>query len=351
MPQRDSYAAVDFGMASRLAGFLWVLTGLGEIAMVLLALLTGGPSPSDDPVRIVLAAVLVGGALAVGVNLARNGRALGPRALLVHPSAGAAQVLALRLALGDGLGLLELLVAWIVFVAALHPGRIVVAFAIVSQAAATAASLLAHGDVRGILDHVLLWSGLSFLAFLLLRGVRTQRADLRRRVQDADRLARVDALTGLANRRALDDALEREAARAGRGNTELAIVVADIDAFKAVNDTAGHEAGDACLQGVAGVLRRELRRPDLAFRWGGDEFVLLLPDANESGAEGVANRICLATAEHVHRPDGSPLGLSWGSATLEPGLSARDALAAADGALVASKRRRANAPARTRVRD
>jgi diguanylate cyclase (GGDEF)-like protein len=107
-----------------------------------------------------------------------------------------------------------------------------------------------------------------------------------------DRLARIDALTGVANRRALDETLVAEWRRATRTATWLSLVIVDIDFFKAYNDTYGHPAGDAILARVARLVERELRRPaDFAARFGGEEFVVLLPETSLEGAVAVAERI------------------------------------------------------------
>jgi diguanylate cyclase (GGDEF)-like protein len=110
--------------------------------------------------------------------------------------------------------------------------------------------------------------------------------------------ATIDALTGLANRRQLDAALEQEWLRARRGRDPLALVLVDIDHFKAYNDRYGHPAGDACLRRIAETLRSVCRRPaDLVARYGGEEFALLLPSTPLSGAEHVMQRLL----ESVHR--------------------------------------------------
>ena len=98
-----------------------------------------------------------------------------------------------------------------------------------------------------------------------------------------ERQALVDGLTGLANRRAASDALHAEAARAERLETPLSIVLADLDGFKDVNDAHGHAVGDEVLQAFADVLRETLRESDVAGRWGGEEFLLLLPGADAEG--------------------------------------------------------------------
>jgi diguanylate cyclase (GGDEF)-like protein/PAS domain S-box-containing protein len=106
------------------------------------------------------------------------------------------------------------------------------------------------------------------------------------------RLATLDSLTGLANRRFLDDRAERELGLARQNGRAVAMLLIDADHFKAFNDTYGHQAGDHCLQQIAAVIQAHASRPsDLAARYGGEEFALLLPDTDVDGARTVAERI------------------------------------------------------------
>ena len=103
-------------------------------------------------------------------------------------------------------------------------------------------------------------------------------------------LASTDGLTGLTNRRALDDALDTEMARNRRSNAPLALLMIDVDKFKSYNDLYGHQAGDEVLKAVAQCLKTSLKRPaDLAARYGGEEFVAILPETGEDGAYFIAN--------------------------------------------------------------
>lgn len=105
-------------------------------------------------------------------------------------------------------------------------------------------------------------------------------------------LASHDYLTGLLNRRAWDDLLEREIRRAARNGASLAVIMADVDLFKKYNDHYGHQAGDECLRKVAEQFRAATRRPgDAAGRYGGEEFCVVLPDTDEAAAREIADRI------------------------------------------------------------
>jgi two-component system, chemotaxis family, response regulator WspR len=162
--------------------------------------------------------------------------------------------------------------------------------------------------------------------------------------QESKRLSGADALTELANRRLFDETLEREWDRAGRTRQPLAIILADIDRFKAHNDTYGHQAGDECIRQVAAVLKRGVRQPsDLVARYGGEEFAVILPSADVAGAAVVAERMrrdveSLKLA-HVNNVVGHDVTVSLGVAVMVPDTSASISalVAAADEALYRAK--------------
>ncbi|MBI4820889.1 MAG: diguanylate cyclase [Deltaproteobacteria bacterium] len=109
-------------------------------------------------------------------------------------------------------------------------------------------------------------------------------------LKERARLARTDHLTKLGNRRAAEDALKREHARAERG-AKVSVVMFDLDRFKQLNDSLGHEMGDRVLKQVARALRVSARGSDVVFRWGGEEFLAILPDVDELGAKAFAERV------------------------------------------------------------
>ncbi|HET8757856.1 MAG TPA: GGDEF domain-containing protein [Solirubrobacteraceae bacterium] len=161
--------------------------------------------------------------------------------------------------------------------------------------------------------------------------VTTALALLMARVRGQARLARVDQLTHLANRRALDElfALPRTGT--------LVLAIGDLDGFKQINDRHGHLAGDACLAAVARVLSESSRAGDQVFRWGGDEFAVLLPDASEAVARGVLERLEAAVADAVRDPSGAPVTITFGHAAGGPDAELRALTSAADAALLARK--------------
>jgi diguanylate cyclase (GGDEF)-like protein len=153
--------------------------------------------------------------------------------------------------------------------------------------------------------------------------------------------ALVDGLTGLANRRQCERSLTSELARAQRFAGPLAVVVADLDDFKDVNDRFGHPAGDVVLREFAAVLRETLRDADLAGRWGGEEFILILPGTDVDGAVKLAERIREELRNRaIVTPDGASISItsSFGVASYPPAQSEEKLVAAADSALYAAKR-------------
>jgi diguanylate cyclase (GGDEF)-like protein len=148
--------------------------------------------------------------------------------------------------------------------------------------------------------------------------------------------ALTDDLTELPNRRALDEAMTKALADAARGGERLAIVMADVDRFKAINDTFGHHAGDDVLRLFAQRLRDALRPRDQAFRHGGEEFCMLLPATDAAGARDFAERL----RERVTMPATATmhaLTASYGVAAWQPGDDADALFARADRALYRAK--------------
>jgi diguanylate cyclase (GGDEF)-like protein len=155
----------------------------------------------------------------------------------------------------------------------------------------------------------------------LMARVQTQ-LKIRRLTRELRQIATQDGLTGVANRRAFDQALAREWRLAERARQPLSLLMVDVDFFKRYNDHYGHQAGDECLKQLAKLLQTLSQRPgDLAARYGGEEFVLLLSDASWQGAEHVAQRL-LQAVQALHLPHAtSELGyvtVSVGLACQEP---------------------------------
>jgi diguanylate cyclase (GGDEF)-like protein len=156
----------------------------------------------------------------------------------------------------------------------------------------------------------------------------------------AESLARVDALTGLANRRQLDTDLELEIERAARYGRPLAFLMIDVDHFKEVNDTFGHALGDDVLQGLASVLREHMRAGDTAYRYGGEEFAILARETDSDGGWAVGERLRRAVERQyaAHAAQDIPITVSIGLASDVTGDdTAADLITAADRALYDAK--------------
>ena len=147
--------------------------------------------------------------------------------------------------------------------------------------------------------------------------------ELKRQRDLLARLSSLDGLTGVANRRAFDDTLDREWRRAARAGSELALIMIDIDHFKAYNDRYGHLAGDDCLRRVARTLAATSVRPaDFLARFGGEEFACVLPETDAAGARFLAEKMRRAVGElavpHVASPSAHHVSISLGVATARP---------------------------------
>jgi diguanylate cyclase (GGDEF)-like protein len=176
---------------------------------------------------------------------------------------------------------------------------------------------------------------------LLLRTVANQAAVA---VNHAGLFAQIqqqaltDALTGCYNRRSFEMQFDREMLMARRQHHPLSLIMLDLDRFKQLNDSAGHDAGDEALRKLADCFKQELRGVDSAARFGGDEFALILPQAYPEGAQIVAERL-RARIEAIHIPGFGKLSASMGIATFPShGGSRTDLVVAADAALYSAKR-------------
>ena len=157
-----------------------------------------------------------------------------------------------------------------------------------------------------------------------------------RRFREARQLADMDALTGLHNRRFFHETLAREVARAHRYDRKLALIILDLDDFKAINDRIGHLAGDAVLADAADVVRSVVRSADIACRVGGDEFAVILPESGKAEAEQLYARLQKALEARPIR-DAGRVHLSAGVAELTRDDDARTYFERADHALYGAK--------------
>jgi diguanylate cyclase (GGDEF)-like protein len=175
-----------------------------------------------------------------------------------------------------------------------------------------------------------------------LQLVRARR-ELVHQLQIAERTARTDALTGIYNRRWLDETLLREVARLERTKGHFTIMMADVNDFKLINTRVGHVEGDRILVEVAHLLQRNFRASDSVVRYAGDEFIALMPDTDLAQARVAVDRLQRFVEARNARHDNSiTLGLSCGLATFIPGMSIDALIEAADEDMFAQKPRRSD---------
>ena len=305
-PVRAGAGSAERLLLRRVAGAAAAFVALGVLVLVGLA------PPEEMWGWAVLAATA---ALGAGVALTLSRRSLPPLWLHASSLALIAGLCAIDASAGADPPYRQLILLQLVSVCVIHAPRRA-GLALLLAALGLLAPVAERGwpldDVLEWATRAVVWSLCGTMAVVWASSARAQRTALYA-------LARVDSLTGLGNRRAFDEALGREIARAHRTASPLAIALGDVDHFKAINDRVGHTAGDRVLQDVAAALRGS----DLCFRWAGDEFALIFPGADVSEARAAAARVA----------DSLEIGISFGCAELAPGMGAIELLEAADRAL------------------
>jgi diguanylate cyclase (GGDEF)-like protein len=197
--------------------------------------------------------------------------------------------------------------------------------------------------VRGLIGLVLIFNAYTIYQQIMVKKLRHQFSSkldemraLQIRAEKFERMARVDPLTGLYNRRVAGERLAAEASRSQRYGHRLTVVALDLDKFKQVNDIYGHLAGDQVLKEFAARLSSTIRLSDFAFRMGGDEFLVLLPECSASQVDIILAR--LRPMETEYSGHKIPICFSAGRVGYEPGESTDQFLERADRTLYAEKR-------------
>jgi diguanylate cyclase (GGDEF)-like protein len=336
-PRDDPYAGVFLDEPRRIGGVLCL------VLVALAAPLAAAAPPTeaiDDGGWFVLGGIEALNLIAAYLLL-RPGSAVGFNGMLALTYFAIAQIAVVEwLAGGHQTPYHQLYLAPAVLPPSLHPPRR--AFSILIATTGALFLPLAYDGWNGeqaadmALQAAFIWM-LALITMVVMNAVREQRLGLLVEGEEANRLARSDALTGLGNRLAFNEALEREIARSRRTGAPVSILVLDLDGFKGINDRFGHPVGDQTLKAVATGMLSAVRVPDTCFRWGGDEFAVLLPETGrEAGAE-VGERLRGAIRSPL--PGGAPVGLTYGIAELADGQGAAELVAAADSRLLEAKRR------------
>ncbi len=228
----------------------------------------------------------------------------------------------------------EMYYLWVVLYAAYFFGPVATAMQAAGIALAYAATLIAIDPGPIAVSRWLSTVGLVVGSAVVVRLLSARVARL---VASLERMARTDHLTGMPNRLAFEELFERQVTCALRTNRPFALLLADLDRFKELNDRLGHAAGDAALAELGRLFSAELG-PDVAARVGGDEFAVLLPETDRDGARETGDRIARAVFDRL-RDRGAPVTLSYGVSTFgADGRTLDDLTKAADEALYTAKR-------------
>ncbi len=315
MAGADPYEHVELDTATRIGGAILLTTTLFALVAVLIAPPTG---PLGWPGVI----GLLSGSAGLGVLQLKRSRPSRPTTLLVGVYAGLVGATLYRLSAGPDAPFAQVLLLVTAYACMVHPIR----RAVFTLGAASALALTPvlyetvdrHFVAATVSQLLLMWCfGLIVMAFMT--RVRHQREEAKANSE----LARIDALTNLQNRRALEEALPIAVHHHRRHNRDLSVLVCDLDDFKGINDTFGHQVGDEVLRKVALSLAAALRLSDPCFRWGGDEFVALLPEAGFGVATDISARVRETVALSCRTPDGRPVRVTVGAAQLGPTRRAR----------------------------
>jgi diguanylate cyclase (GGDEF)-like protein len=356
-PRPDPFAGGDLGNAQRLGGLFWTV-------LILLTVALWALSPPNDAIGA--AGWIPAAAVAIGLGGAafamRRERLPSWDKLLAVAYLTVVGIAVMQwLAGGTSAPYERLLLLPMGLVAAIQPPRriaVFMGFLLLSLAAPffydgwNAHAANASGAT------FVIWCGLAMGVNVLMSGVRAQRlaqaeaaseareeatearekaSEAWEEATEAREEARVDALTALPNRRAFNETLGSEVERARRLEFPLCMAMVDIVNFKEINDRWSYAEGDRALRAVSTAMRSALREPDLCFRWGGDEFALILGGATAEEATELGDRLVNEVGAACRRPDTEPIKLRFAVAQLWEGMPAEELVELAGIALTSSR--------------
>jgi diguanylate cyclase (GGDEF)-like protein len=337
---RGGYRGADMDVVRRVTG---ICAFLSALVIAALAPLAPPDVPLGAPAGWSILCLVVGGLVLLGLRLERTTDFKPDTALALHYAGLASVALVIWLSDGRDSPYTTLFLIWMAVAAAAHPPRRTLG--IIAATCLVATLPFFYDDWSGVYAgdmalRLVIWSALAMMACVWTTRVRMQRVDLMADEEQAQRQARIDPLTGLGNRRAFDERLDRAIDHARLNSAPLSVIVSDLDDFKEINDSFGHLSGDELLRTAAAAMRAAVRDHDACYRWGGDEFAVLLPGVEQDVAEKVAERVSASIVATCIRPGGSAQTLAWGTAELAPHMQASDLLASADLALMTRKHKR-----------
>ncbi len=332
----DPYAGGDLDNAQR----------IGAVLFGLQAILIAALTPLSPPTHVfgragwVLMAALVGAGAVVALGMHRR-RFTSWNALLAG-SYGAVAALEVMQWLAGGLDAPyeRVILLPVFFVAAIHPPRKIAAFLGFVALALIVPFVYAGWDPQAAgasAASMVILAGLSLGVNVPMSAIRAQRLAHARDEAEAREEARVDALTGLHNRRAFDEALNDEVKLARRLGIPLTVAMLDIVNFKEINDRWSPAEGDRCLREVAQALAGSIRDPDQVFRWGGDEFSLILTGTVADATDSLRERLSLVVSSACSRPDREPIEIRFAVADLQDAQTPEEIVEMAGLAMTAAK--------------
>jgi diguanylate cyclase (GGDEF)-like protein len=332
----DPYAGGDLDNAQRIGSVLFGLQ------VVLIAVLL----PLSPPTHAIGGAgwIVTLGVLAAGVLVAygMRSRRFASWSALLACAYGAVAALEMMQWLAGGVEAPyeRAILLPVFFVAAIHPPRRIAAFIGFVALALVVPFIYDGWDAQAAgasLASLVIYMGLSIGVNVPMSAIRAQRLEHARDEAEAREEARHDALTGLHNRRAFNEALADEVKLARRLGIPLSVAMIDIVNFKQINDRWGPAEGDRCLRAVAEALLDSLRDPDQVFRWGGDEFALILTGTAAKDAGSMRDRLTLVVSSACSRPDEGPIEIRFAVAEVQENETPEDVVEMAGLAMTASK--------------
>jgi diguanylate cyclase (GGDEF)-like protein len=334
--REDPYAGGDLANAKRIGTVIWGL--LTALAAALLAL--NPPNHGLGDAGWIFAVALIAGFGVMTWQLRKGDLGSWGTLLLASYLTVAGLGVLQWLCGGQVAPYRSLLLLPVVFVAATQPPRRIAAFmgfVLLSAALPFVYDSWDATRAEGVAVTFVIWSALAAGGNLLMSGIRAQRIAHVADEAEARHEARIDSLTGLHNRRAYDELLIAEVARARRLRLPLSVAMVDIQNFKEINDRWSYAEGDRCLREVATTLRDNVRQPDFCFRWGGDEFALILSGTPADDTGPIAERLQAEVTGKCKRPDESPIRIRFAVSELRDGVSPPELTEMAGLALTSAK--------------